>query len=117
MSTPGTAPFLIPAPELTDAANIETAIEPLRDRIEGVLAQMLVPVGGLLAYAGSGDPAGGGWLLADGRLIDRTTYLAFFTAVGHAYNGGVDPGSNKVRLPDKRGRGSIGADNMGTTQG
>jgi microcystin-dependent protein len=117
MSTPGTAPFLIPAPQLTDAANIETAIVPLRDRIEVVLAQFLVPIGGLLSYAGSGDPAGGSWLLADGRLIDRTTFAAFFAAVGHAYNGGVDPGSNMVRLPDKRGRGSIGADNMGTVQG
>jgi microcystin-dependent protein len=77
----------------------------------------LPPIGGMLPYAGNGDPAGGDWLLADGRLIDRTTYSAFYTAVGHIYNGGVDPGSNKVRIPDKRGRASIGADNMATAQG
>jgi microcystin-dependent protein len=75
------------------------------------------PIGFQGPYAGSGDPAGGDWLLCDGRLIDRTVYAAFFAAVGHAYNGGVDPGANMVRLPDKRGRGSIGAINMGTAAG
>jgi microcystin-dependent protein len=80
-----------------------------------------VPISAQLPYAGSNDPGdiGGGitFLLADGRLIDRTVYVAFFTAVGHRYNGGVDPGSSHVRLPDKRGRASVGADNMGTAQG
>jgi microcystin-dependent protein len=80
-----------------------------------------LPLGAQLSYAGSVDPGdiGGGitFLLADGRLISRTVYAAFFTAVGHKYNGGVDPGSSQVRLPDKRGRASVGADNMGTAQG
>jgi microcystin-dependent protein len=74
----------------------------------------VVPVGGILAFAGTGDPSGGDWLLADGRLINRTTYAAFFAAVGHAYNGGVDPGSGMVRIPDKRGRVAVGATSMGT---
>jgi len=73
---------------------------------------MFVPIGGILPYAGSGDPAGLHFLMADGRLINRTTYASFFTVAGHAYNGGVDPGSNQVRIPDKRGRSSVGADNM-----
>jgi microcystin-dependent protein len=77
----------------------------------------LPPIGAMMPYAGSGDPVGGAWLLADGRLVNRNTYAAFFAAVGHAYNGGVDPGSNMVRIPDKRGRVMVGADNMGTAQG
>lgn len=85
-------------------------------RIKGGL-----PVGSMAAYVGTSDPApdssGGTWILADGRLVDKTTYAAFFAADGHAHNGGVDPGSNKVRIPDLRGRVPVGADNMGTAQG
>lgn len=77
----------------------------------------VVPIGGTVSYGGAGDPPGGSWLLGDGRLIDKTTYAAYFAAVGHKFNGGVDPGANKVRIQDKRGRGTIGADNMATAQG
>jgi microcystin-dependent protein len=54
------------------------------------------------------------WMKPDGRLINRITYDAYFARVGHAHNGGVDPGSNMVRLPDYRGRAIVGADDMGT---
>jgi len=76
-----------------------------------------VPIGTVVAYSGQGDPVPGAWVVADGRLIDRTQFAAFFAATGHAYNGGVDPGSNKVKIPDKRGKHSIGAINMGTGAG
>lgn len=76
-----------------------------------------VPIGAQLPYGGDGDPADTHFLLADGRLVDKTTYANFFATVGHKYNGGVDPGGNQVRLPDKRGRTSVGADNMGTARG
>jgi microcystin-dependent protein len=75
------------------------------------------PIGSVVAYSGTGDPAGGNWMLADGRLVDKTTYADFFAAVGHAHNGGADPGSNKVRLPDYRGRSLVAQDNMGTARG
>lgn len=81
------------------------------------LAAEAPPIGAVMPYAGQGDPPGGVWVLADGRLIDKTAYAGFFAATGHAYNGGVDPGSNKVRIPDKRGRVPVGADNMGTALG
>jgi microcystin-dependent protein len=80
-----------------------------------------MPIGIQLPYVGDTDPGdiGGGitFLLADGRLISRTTYAAFFARSGHKYNGGVDPGSSMVRIPDKRGRVTVGPDNMGTVQG
>lgn len=72
-----------------------------------------LPIGMLLPWVGTSDP-GGGWVLSEGRLIDRTTYATFYAFSGHSYNSGVDPGGNKVRIPDKRGRTSFGADNMGT---
>jgi microcystin-dependent protein len=98
-----------------------TAIVPLvNDPGPYMDGQDSLPIGSQVAYAGTGDPAGmqtGIWVLADGRLIDKTTYAEFFDRVGHAYNLGVDPGANKVKIPDKRGRVSVGADNMGTAQG
>lgn len=72
-----------------------------------------IPIGGVIAYAGGSLPPGTEWDWADGGLIDKTTYATFFARVGHAYNLNVDPGSNKVRKPDKRGRVSMGADNFG----
>lgn len=108
--------FGLPAPELADGANIENAIVPLRDRIEVVL-NTLIPVGFIVFDSGTSLPSIAGWVwdYADGGLIDKTTYAAFFGRVGHGYNGGVDPGSNKVRKPDHRGRGPVGPDTMGTS--
>lgn len=76
-----------------------------------------VPIGGMVLYTGSGDLPDGTFVVPDGRLIDKTAYGTFYTRTGHKYNGGVDPGNNKVRIPDKRGRMSIGAINMGTGAG
>ena len=39
MATPGTAPWLIPAPQLSDSADIETAVVPLRDRVQVLFGQ------------------------------------------------------------------------------
>lgn len=77
------------------------------------LLEAMVPIGVPIPYGGSSLPAGGRWDWADGGLINKTTYSEFFGALGHVYNGGVDPGSNMVRKPDKRGRVSVGADNFG----
>lgn len=82
------------------------------------ILNLVLPVGSEISGGYSALPAliGGftwEWQWADGALIDKTTYATYFASVGHAYNGGVDPGSNKVRKSDKRGRAAIGADNMG----
>lgn len=83
------------------------------------IGSMIVPIGGLIAYAGTDLPpigiGGAEWDWADGGLIDVATHAAFAASVGHAYNGGVDPGGGKVRKPDKRGRVSVGADSFGLT--
>jgi microcystin-dependent protein len=74
-----------------------------------------IPIGAQLPYGGTTDPPGGEYLLADGRLVAQATYPLLEPAIGHRYNLGVDPGGGMVRLPDKRGRASVGADSMGTT--
>lgn len=80
----------------------------------------IVPIGSIVAYSGVGDPpvdaAGGQWLLADGRLINKVTYAGYFARAGHAYNLGVDPGGGNMKIADKRGRGIIGADDMAGTR-
>lgn len=76
-----------------------------------------VPIGASLPYAGTGDPAGGRFLLRDGRLVLQSDYPTFFGLIGHNYNGGVDPGGGQFRIPDARGRIIVGADDMGTARG
>lgn len=84
-----------------------------------------VPIGGQIIYSGRGDLPGGVFVVADGRLLDSTAFAGIDAVCGrtapvasrHLYNLGVDPGSNKVRIPDKRGRQSIGAIDMGTGAG
>ena len=68
-----------------------------------------VPVGAMMSYGGASAPPG--WLLCYGQAVSRSTYAALFAAIGIAYGSG--DGSTTFNIPDKRGRASIGADNMG----
>ncbi len=52
-----------------------------------------------------------GWLLCYGQAVSRTTYAALFAEIGVTY--GAGDGSTTFNVPDKRGRASAGADNMG----
>jgi len=90
-------------------------VRPLAAEIQSPGALGLIPVGGQISGPFSSLPVfpGAVFAWADGGLIDRTAFSTFFGVAGHVYNGGVDPGSNKVRKPDKRGRVSVGADNFG----
>jgi microcystin-dependent protein len=75
-----------------------------------------IPLGGMMPYGGTGDPSDTRFLLADGRAIARAgQYAPLFTVVGTSY--GAGDGSTTFNLPDKRGRVSMGQDNMGTAQG
>lgn len=82
--------------------------------IQAQLAQYMatitgVPVGAMVPYGGTTPPSG--WLLCYGQAVSRTTYAALFAALGTAY--GAGDGSTTFNLPDKRGRISVGLDNMG----
>ena len=71
-----------------------------------------LPAGlGPLPYGGSSAPSG--WLLCTGQAVSRTTFAALFVAIGTTY--GVGDGSTTFNLPDMRGRGALGLDNMGGT--
>lgn len=72
-----------------------------------------VPPGAQMAYGGITAPDG--WLLCYGQAVSRTTFSALFAAIGTNY--GIGDGINTFNVPDKRGRVSIGRDNMGPTNG
>ena len=70
-----------------------------------------IPIGGMIPYGGTTAP--NGWLLCYGQQVSRTTYAALFAVIGTAY--GVGDASTTFNVPDKRGRVSVGKDDMGGT--
>lgn len=68
-----------------------------------------VPSGAISLYGGSTEPSG--WLFCYGQAINRTTYSDLFTVIATTYGSG--DGSTTFNLPDCRGRGLFGKDNMG----
>lgn len=65
---------------------------------------MAMPVGAILDFAGTAAPPG--WMVADGRLVSRTTYSALFAAIGTAW--GAGDGSTNFALPNLIGRAGVG---------
>jgi microcystin-dependent protein len=57
----------------------------------------IVPLGSVMPYTGAADPAGGFWLLCDGRAISRTTYAAYFAQVGTTF--GAGNGTTTFNIP------------------
>lgn len=68
-----------------------------------------VPIGAMMPFAGSSAPTG--WQLCYGQALSRTTFALLFAIIGTAY--GAGDGSTTFNVPDKRGRISIGKDDMG----
>lgn len=69
----------------------------------------VAPPGSILPYAGATPPAG--WLLCYGQEISRGTYADLFAAIGETY--GAGDGTTTFKVPDLRGRGLFGKDDMG----
>ena len=65
----------------------------------------LVPVGTVVAFAGSSAPEG--WLLCDGSAVSRTTYANLWAVLSSTYGSG--DGSTTFNIPDAMGRTLIGA--------
>jgi microcystin-dependent protein len=84
-------PYALQAQEAVEAENADT--------VDGQHASDLVPPGTVVAYAGDTPPPG--WLLCDGSAVNRTTYVALFSALGTAH--GEGNGDTTFNLPDYRG--------------
>lgn len=82
--------------------DLEGQIRTLQLRMADFFArlQLAQPAGAISAYAGAAAPEG--WLLCDGRAVNRSDYPALFAAIGTAY--GPGNGSSTFNLPDARGR-------------
>lgn len=73
--------------------------------------------GELIWWPGASAPSG--WLICDGSFVSQATYAALFAVLGHAFNGGTDPGDGTFRLPEFKGRMHLGqaAAGIGSTLG
>ncbi len=73
-----------------------------------------MPLGTVIAFAGSPDAAAqaelmaAGWLLCDGRAVNRTTHQQLYAAIGNVHGSG--DGTSTFNLPDYRGRFLRGTD-------
>lgn len=70
----------------------------------------VTPIGGLMPYLGSTAP-NSSFVLPSGQAINRTTYATLFSLVSTTF--GIGDGSTTFNVPDLRGRGIFGLDNMG----
>jgi microcystin-dependent protein len=83
----------------------------LKQTREAFMADLAVPIGAIIPYAGTTAPDG--YLFCDGSEIERTKFGDLFDIIGVFYNGAAPLiGVNTFRLPDLRGRFALGKDNM-----
>ena len=83
----------------------------LKSKRNTFVADLGVPIGTLLPYAGNNVPTG--YLLCDGSEVEIVKFPDLYDILGTTYNG-VAPlqGIGTFRLPDMRGRFALGRDNM-----
>lgn len=74
--------------------------------------ESLMPTATIVPMATENVPEG--WLLCDGREINREEYQELFSFIGTHY--GEGDGKTTFHLPDLRGRTIVGLDNMGGVQ-
>lgn len=83
----------------------------LKQTRDAFMADLGIPIGAILPYAGANAPYG--FLFCDGSELEKTKYPDLYDIVGTTYNGSTAlVGVNTFRLPDLRGRFPLGKDNM-----
>jgi microcystin-dependent protein len=83
----------------------------LKQTRDAFMADLAVPIGAILPYAGATPPDG--YLFCDGSEVERAKYPDLYDIIGVVYNGtSALVGVNTYRLPDLRGRLPLGKDNM-----
>jgi microcystin-dependent protein len=73
---------------------------------QGNTGAFATPPGFINLWGGSGDPAGGYWMVCDGRAISRTAYPALFATIGTIY--GVGDGVTTFNIPNCQERVIVG---------
>jgi len=83
----------------------------IRETRDAFVADLAVPIGAILPYAGAEAPYG--YILCDGSELERTKYSDLFDIIGTTFNGTAPlNGVNTFKVPDLRGRFPLGKDNM-----
>lgn len=111
---PRLTPYLgLPVPGDSDPADAPTDVGNLADAIDELAATGYVGVdtGDIKMSARAAPPDG--WLLCDGRLLDRTVFADLFAAIGVRY--GAGDGVTTFAIPDYRNVFPMGAANAGAT--
>lgn len=108
--TMGDAPFTGDDIMINYAFNLNPSSN--SDTVDGMHAEDLAPVGAIFDYPASTLPSAN-FMWAAGQAISRTTYAVLFARYGTTH--GIGDGSTTFNLPDRRGRYSVGADNMNGT--
>jgi microcystin-dependent protein len=86
------------------SADPENIAQVLSDGLFVGAADLVIPRGGVIPFAGGSPPTG--WLLCDGAAISRSTYAALFGVISVTY--GIGDGSTTFNVPDLVGRVVIG---------
>lgn len=76
------------------------------DAVAKGYVDLLFPVASILGYGGTLDPAGGIWVLADGRELDSASYPDLFAVIGTSYG---SASGGRFNIPDLRDRVPLGA--------
>jgi len=66
-----------------------------------------VPVGSIKLWSGASDPAGGKWMICDGRTLDSNNYPDLYGVIGLSFSIYSHP-STIFDLPDFNGRVPVG---------
>ena len=86
----------------------------LKQTRDNFIADLGIPIGAILPYAGTNPPAG--FLFCDGSEVQKSQYPELYSVINDYYNGSTPlataPFNTTFRLPDLRGRFPLGRDNM-----
>ena len=69
------------------------------------------PAGVMMAYGGTSAPQH--WLFCDGSEVKITDYALLFAAIGYNFGAEASVTTGYFKVPDLRGRATVGKDNMG----
>jgi microcystin-dependent protein len=89
----------LPVPGDANPADAPADIGALADRLEALMAAGAIPAPGDYKFTASQNPPGG-WVLCDGRALDRGVYSALFNAIGTQFGA---PDAGTFTVPDLRG--------------
>lgn len=85
----------------TDEFQPRIRISPVPQALVAAQSADASPVGTIVAYAGMEDGLPEGWMVCDGRSLQRTSFAILFSRLGTRWGG--TPDGEDFRIPDLRG--------------